>query len=382
MKLILTGGEVYTPSKVITPGAVLIDGNTIVAAGSIDEIPLPPDARVIDTKGKRVIPGLIDVHIHGAQGSDVEGEGLANVIRCLPTEGVTSFLATTAYMSGAPKLREVMPVMAEVISRPPVGAQVLGIHMEGPWIAANRSQFSSEDLCYPLTQEDIEGFQKASNGLIRMITFAPELGQALQVIPWLVSQGIIPSIGHTNADYKTAAQAVALGVTHSTHTFNAMPPLHHRNPGTLGAVFDFEQITAELISDGFHVQPAAMRLLIKAKGVDHVCIVSDAVPTAGLPAGTQLDWEGFHLTTDGETSRLPDRSPGGSAILLNKMLKVLVKEGVRLSDAVKMSSQVPAGFLGVRKGRLQAGYDADLVVLDEEYRATLTIIAGNIVHSI
>ena len=382
MKLFLTGDEVYTPSKVYSPGAVLMDGKTIVAAGSIDDIPAPADARVIETKGKRVIPGLIDVHIHGAHGNDVFGESLADVIRCLPTEGITSFLATTAYLSGNKKLRAIMPVMADIIARPPSGAQVLGIHMEGPWIAANRSPFSKQDLCYPLTQEDIESFQEASRGNIRLITFAPELGQALQVIPWLVRQDIIPSVGHTNADYQTIEKAVALGLTHSTHTYNAMPPLHHRNPGALGAVFDFDQITAELISDGFHVQPAAMRLLIKAKGVEHVCIVSDAVPTAGLPAGAQMDWEGFHLSTDGETSRLPDGSPGGSAIFLNKMLKVLVKAGVRLSDAVKMASQVPADMLGVRKGRLQAGCDADLVVLDEEYRATLTIIAGSIVHSI
>jgi N-acetylglucosamine-6-phosphate deacetylase len=382
MKIYLTGGEVYTPCRAYKAGAVLIEGKTIRAAGPAADIPIPPEARVIDATGKRIIPGLIDVHIHGALASDVAGEGLAELIRCLPAYGVTSFLPTTSFMSGSEKLRANLCVMAEIIAQPAAGAQALGIHMEGPWIAADRSPFSKAELCYALTRQDIERFQEASRGSIRMITFAPELGQALQVIPWLVSQRIIPSVGHTNADYRTVEQAVALGLNHSTHTFNAMQPLHHRNPGTLGAVLDFNQITAQLIADGFHVHPAAMRLLIKAKGVDRVCIVSDAVPTAELPAGAQINWEGFHLTTDGQTSRLPDGKPGGSAILLNKMLKILAQEGVPFSDAVKMSSQVPAAVLGVRKGRLEAGFDADVVVLDEDYRAGLTIIAGEIVHSL
>ncbi|HEX9029816.1 MAG TPA: amidohydrolase family protein, partial [Anaerolineales bacterium] len=155
---------------------------------------------------------------------------------------------------------------------------------------------------------------------------------------------------------------------------------HHRNPGALGAILDFEQITAQLIADGFHVHPAAMRLLIKAKGFERVCIVSDAVPTAGLPAGTQIDWEGYQLVTDGETSRLLDGRPGGAAMLMNRMLKVLVQAGVQFSEAVKMASQVPAAVLGTCKGQLKPGYDADLVILNDDYEADMTIIRGTVVH--
>jgi N-acetylglucosamine-6-phosphate deacetylase len=382
LNLLLTGGEVYTPGKTYNPGAVLVNGKTIEAVGAAEGISISPDTRVIDASGRRVIPGLIDLHLHGAHGSDVSGAGLANVIQCLPANGITSFLPTTTFMFEANKLRADMRRMAEIIARPPAGAQVLGIHMEGPWIAADRSPFSQASLCYPLTRADIESFQEACQDAVRMITFAPEMGQAMQVIPWLLSHEIVPSIGHTNADYQTVERAVALGLNHATHTYNAMQPLHHRNPGTLGAVLDFDQITAQVIADGFHVHPAALRLLIKAKGVERVCIVSDAVPTAGLAAGSQIDWGGFHILTDGETSRLSDGKPAGSAQLLNQMLKILVqKAGVPFSDAVKMASQVPASVLGLRKGRLQAGYDADLVVLDDEYRAVITIIAGNIVYS-
>ncbi len=383
MKILLTGCEVVTPSRVVPNGAVLLNGNTILAAGAQEDVPNDPEAQVIDVSGKRVIPGLIDLHLHGAHGSDVSGAGLASVIQCLPANGVTSFLATTSFMFERDKLLRAMQVMADILARPPDGAQVLGIHMEGPWVAADRSPFSKASLCYPLTQEDLESFQAACRGAVRMITFAPELGEALQVIPWLVSQDIIPSIGHTNADYRTVERAVALGLNHATHTYNAMQPLHHRNPGVLGAVMDFEQITAQLIADGFHVHPAAMRLLIKAKGIERVCIVSDAVPTAGLPAGTQIDWEGFPIMTDGETSRLPDGRPAGSAQLLNQMLQVLVQRaGVPFYDAVKMASQSPAETLGLRKGRLQAGFDADLVVLGDDYRAEMTIIGGKIVYQL
>lgn len=381
MKIYIANGEVYAPGKIYNPGAVLIEAGVITAVGASEDVPAPADARVIDAAGKWVIPGLIDLHLHGALGYDVGGAGLANVIRCLPAEGITSFLPTTAFLTGADKLRDNLAVMAEIIANPPAGAQVLGIHMEGPWIAADRSPFSQASNCFALTQSSVEQFQHASGENVRMVTFAPELDQAMQAIPWLVSQGIIPSIGHTNADYETVGRAVSLGLSHATHTYNAMQPLHHRNPGTLGAVLDFEQITAQLIADGFHVHPAAMRLLIKTKGTERVCIVSDAVPTAGLPAGSRIDWEGFQLVTDGETSRLLDGRPGGAAMLMNRMLKVLVQSGVQFSEAVKMASQVPAAVLGVRKGQLKPGYDADVVALNAGYEAALTIIAGNIVHS-
>ncbi len=382
MRYLLTGGEVYAPDKTYSPGAVLMDGATIQAVGPVESIPSPQDCTVINVSGRWIIPGLIDVHLHGMRGHDVSGKGLDAVIRSLPEFGVTAFLPTTAFLMSAERLRDEMRWMAKVIAQPPAGAQVLGIHMEGPWIAADRSPFSHPPFCYPLTKEDLERYQEACQGSVRMITFAPELGEAMGLIPWLVSQNIVPSIGHTNADYQAVVQAVALGLNHATHTYNAMQPLHHRSPGVLGAVFDCDQIVAQLIADGFHVHPAAMRLLIKAKGVERVCIVSDAVPTAGLPAGSNIDWEGFHILTDGETSRLPDGRPAGSAQLLNQMLKILVQvAGVPFSEAVKMASQVPARVLGVNKGRLEAGRDADLVVMDTDFCVRMTFVAGSAVYS-
>ena len=213
-----------------------------------------------------------------------------------------------------------------------------------------------------------------------MLTFAPEMGDALQVIPLLVQEGIIPTMGHTDADYDTIQRAVALGLNHATHTYNAMRGLHHREPGALGAVFDHDEIIAQMIADGHHIHPAAMRILLRAKGAERICVVSDATPPAAAPAG-EYEWEGYTLYHDGQTSRLEDGTLAGSVTLINRMLPVLVDQvGVSMRDAVLMMTDVPATLLGLRKGRLAPGYDADLVVLGPDYEPTLTMIRGEVVY--
>ena len=252
--------------------------------------------------------------------------------------------------------------------------------MEGPWFSPAKTGMANADLVYPLTQAGVEEFHKLADGAIRMVTFAPEQGDAIEVIPWLVERGIIPAAGHTDADYDTIHRAVALGLNHATHTYNAMRGLHHREPGALGAVLDHDEIIAQLIADGQHVHAAAMRLLIRAKGIERVCVVSDAAPVAGLPPG-EYQWEGYKLLNDGETSRLADGTLAGSVMLINQMLRVLIeKAGLAFTDALRMATRVPARLLGVRKGQLTPGYDADVVILGEDYQPLQTIIGGETVY--
>ncbi len=382
MKTLIEHADIYTPFENISNGIILIEDGSITYAGRTDGIAHPADAQIIDAGNRWVIPGLIDTHIHGAGGFDISAGGTPGAARYLATQGITAFLPSTHFVMNHDELLHSVVQVAEDIHNLQEGAQALGIHMEGPWIAADRSPFSQEQLCYPITREDIELFIKASKGRLRMVTFAPELPGSLEVISWLKAQGIIPSIGHTNASYEVTMQAVALGLDHSTHTFNAMPPLHHRNPGALGAIMESPQVYAELIADGFHVLPPMMRLLIKAKGVDKISLVSDAVPLAGMPAGTEMDWCGLHIGTDGEISILPDRRPAGAYKLLNRSLKVLVENEVAsFADAVRMASTVPAEILNLKKGRLAPGYDADLVIMDDDYFPHLTMIAGRIAYS-
>jgi N-acetylglucosamine-6-phosphate deacetylase len=368
----------------ITPDTEIKDGILRIRNGVIEEVTKPSgeltNGKLLDFRGKKVIPGLIDTHIHGAGGFDMTGKGVADAAGFLPSHGVTSFLATTHFMLGRKNLLQAVVEIADAMQSPPQGATILGIHMEGPWVAADRSPFSKPEYCYPITREDILAFQQAAHHNLRMVTFAPELAGAMEVVPFLRELGIIPSIGHTNASYEEVKTAVGQGLNHSTHTFNAMQPLHHRKPGTLGAILDFDEITAEMIGDGFHVQAPLMRLLLKVKGVERVCLVSDGVPLSGLPAGTRQDWYGFDIGTNGEISTLPDGRPAGAYKLLDQQIQVLIREEVTdLPTAVTIASRIPAAMLGLKKGQLRSGYDADVVVLSEEYQPILSMVAGRVV---
>lgn len=381
-KTLIENADLYTPGEHIPGGVILIEGKSITAFGTKEQMSIPQDAQIIDAKGHKVIPGLIDTHIHGAGGFDISTGGTAGTAEYLATQGITGFLATTHFVMTHAELEQAIADIARVIQGTPKGARILGIHMEGPWIAADRSPFSRVDLCYPITQEDIRLFQRISGDQIRMVTFAPELEGALEVIPFLCEQNIIPSIGHTNADYEITMRAVELGLNHSTHTYNAMPPLHHRNPGALGAIMNCAQIDAELIADGYHVLPPMMKLLIKAKGFDKISLVSDAVPLAGLPAGTRMDWCGLKIGTDGQISILEDGRPAGAYKLLNQSIKVLMDTSVAsFTEALSMASKVPARILGLQKGQIKAGYDADLVIMDDQMNPLLTMVEGQIIHS-
>lgn len=382
MKFLIKNAEIFTPSHHIPDGYILTDGPSIIEVDHTNRSVSASGARVIDAQGRTLIPGLVDVHIHGAGGHDMCGSGVRQAARYLADKGITSFLATTHFMLPRDELITAVSEIAEVIADPPEGARILGIHMEGPWVAADRSPFSDASLCYPLTRAEVQCFLQASGGHLRMLTFAPELGDALDVIPDLVENCIIASIGHTNADYETALKAIDLGITHSTHTFNAMQPFHHRQPGTLGAIFERPEVHAELIADGFHVHPSAMRLLLKAKGTNGVCLVSDAVPLAGLPAGTTCDWYGFQITTDGKISTLLDGRPAGAYQLLLQAVRQLVQTGTAtFMEALWMASTVPARILNQKKGELKAGYDADLVLLGEDGEPVLVLVDGKPVFS-
>jgi len=182
MKTLIINGEIFTPTNHIENGSVLIDDKLISAVGTADQFSISSEMKVIDADGKKIIPGLIDTHIHGAGGYDMTGSGVREAAQYLGSKGITSFLATTHFMMSHKELVKSIADIADVIESPPAGAKILGVHMEGPWIAPDRSPFSKPKFCYPITCEDVQIFQKASNNHLRMITFAPELPGALDVI--------------------------------------------------------------------------------------------------------------------------------------------------------------------------------------------------------
>lgn len=374
-RIAIVNGTVYTPQRVHATGTVLVDDGVIVATGPPDRVTVPPGAAVIDASGCYVVPGLVDLHIHGLEGRDVMGPGLAHVVRALPAYGVTAFLATTLTAPEDAAL-SALSAMASIIAQPPPGARCLGIHLEGPFLSPGRAGMAAADFFQPLTWERLQRYAGAAEGRIRLLTFAPEVPGAMACIERLVESGVVPAIGHSDATFGEVACAVRLGLCHATHTFNAMRPLHHRAPGVVGAVMYFEEIVAQLIADGIHIHPAVVELLIRVKGADRVALVSDAAPPAGLPDG-EYEWAGQSVFVDEGACRLADGTIAGAHALLDSGVRTLVHRiGLPLSEALTAASSTPAAALGLRAGRLAPGYVADIVLMDDALQPIQTFVGG------
>jgi N-acetylglucosamine-6-phosphate deacetylase len=374
----IINGTVYTPSTKIEAGAVLISGKTIQAVGRQNEIPLPAGTEIFDAGGQAIAPGFVDVHMHGVLGKDTMGVGLAEVIPALPAYGVTAFMATTLTYP-RPEVLAALEEMSEILSSPPAGAHCLGIHVEGPHLSPKRPGMATADWVYPLSAPDFAEYQKAADGRIKMITFAPEEPGALAAIPTLVKNGVVPVIGHSDATFEQVAEAVKLGLNHATHTYNAMRPLQHREPGVVGAVMYFDQVYAELIADGVHVHPVAMELLIRVKGLDKVVLISDCAPFAGLPEG-EYEWEHKPIFVKNGRCQLADGTLAGAYATLDAGVRNLVNLlGLPLEQALIPATRSAANSVGATsKGRLEPGCDADIVILNAEIRPTATFVGGHL----
>jgi N-acetylglucosamine-6-phosphate deacetylase len=268
--------------------------------------------------------------------------------------------------------------MAQRILKPPLGARPLGIHSEGPHLSPREAGIAPSHFLRPLTERAWRELQTAARGTIRMLTFAPEEGGAV-LIPRLIKQGVVPSIGHSAATFEQVSEYADLGLKHASHVFNAMGPFHHRAPGVVGAVLYHRSIVAQLIGDLHHVHPAAMELVLRLKGVDHVALVSDAAPAAGLPPGV-YHWGAatrVRVRQDG-SGRLRDGGTlAGSVTFLDQAVANLVQVvGLSWPEALTTATAVPGEVLGVKRGRLRAGWIADLTVWDDDFKAVATMVEG------
>jgi len=377
----IVNGQLFTPRPITGEGVVLIEEGRIVAAGPANAVHVPSRSEVIDAGGRKVVPGLVDVHIHGLLGYSCMGAQLAEVAAVLPRFGVTAFCATTI-TAPIGHVQEALEEMADVIERQPQGARILGIHLEGPHLSPRRPGMAKADLQHPLTWDEFQQLQRAARGHICMITFAPEEDRAAELIPRLKELGVVPVIGHSDATFDQVTTWVKAGLAHATHTFNAMRGFHHREPGVLGAVLLYDEIMAQLIADGRHVHPGAMALLWKVKGPERTILISDAIPYAGMPPG-KYEWEGYELILDGETCRLADGTLAGAITLLNQDLMTLIKLiGVSFTDALTAATCTPARSIGhgMWLGQLTPGFAADLAILEEDGRVWQTWVDGKIVH--
>ncbi|MGZ0050523.1 N-acetylglucosamine-6-phosphate deacetylase [Brevibacillus gelatini] len=378
-------GKTIADRQVIEDGLVVVADGTIVYAGEAAGYTKPWPATVVTAGTGWICPGFVDMHMHGIDGHDtMDGtpESLQAISTALARYGVTSFLATTM-TAPYKELEPVLQNIAQAGRQGLFGAQVIGIHLEGPWINPRYKGAQKEENIALPKLEAVQRLYGLSQGLMKVVTIAPEQPEALEAIAWLKDQGVIVSAGHTGATFAQAAEAVDAGVRHFTHCFNAMTGLHHREPGVVGAAMYHEQLSTELIADGIHVHPAVMRILYRVKTAERLALVSDSMRAAALGEGT-YDLGGQEVRVRENQAKLADGTLAGSILTLNRAVGNMVTlSGVPLPEAVEMASHTPASILGYgeRKGRLAAGYDADITVLDENFDVTLTFVSGKNVYA-
>jgi N-acetylglucosamine-6-phosphate deacetylase len=338
---------------------------------------LPAGAQEIRATDKAAIPGFLDVHIHGAGGHDVmeaNPAALRAITRKVSEYGTTSIVATTVTASTDETLRAVEGIAGFIARQHETDeprAEILGIHFEGPFISKQRRGVHPAEWIQLPSAETLSRFLKAAAGNARILTIAPEVLGAAPCIDAAREAGLVVSMGHTDATYEQARAAMARGARSATHVYNAMRPFTHRDPGVIGAVLTSPDINAELIADGVHVEEAAMKLLLIAKGAAHVTLVSDGLSATGMPDGKYM-LGGFEVTVSGGVCRNAEGTLAGSTLTLDRALRNIVALGTSLPDAVRMLTLNPATLLGIefKKGSLRVGADADILLLDEGLHIT------------
>jgi N-acetylglucosamine-6-phosphate deacetylase len=379
--------RIFTPQREIRNGVVIVEGSRISAVGTYQEITVPANAKRIEAPGITLVPGFVDVHVHGAGGHDAmeaKPAALDAVATTLARGGTTSFLATT--VTAAPDvLCQSAAGIAKFISAQTQNetdaaasprAEILGIHFEGPFISpARRGVHPVEWIAAP-SLALLSRMLDAAAGTARILTLASEIPGGLDLIDALRKAGIVAALGHTDATYEQAMDAIAHGARHAAHVFNAMRPFSHRDTGVLGAVLTSSQVTAELIADGVHVDEAAMKLLLNAKP-GKVILVSDGTAATGMPDG-KYRLGNFDVQVTGGVVRNSEGKLAGSALPLDRALRNIVALGIPLDEAIRMLTLYPAKLLGVetRKGIIAEGADADLVFLDSNLQISKVVTRG------
>jgi N-acetylglucosamine-6-phosphate deacetylase len=379
MNLLLSGAQIYTENGIVKNSSILVEEGLIAGLGinytaaTIFNFPA----------NYHIVPGFIDLHVHGARGHDVmDGSmpALAAISAALAEEGTTAFLATTM-TAEVTAIEKALQSVREFKRTASPGAVILGVHLEGPFIAAAKMGAQRGDNIIAPDIKLLEQWQKLSDNQIKLVTLAPELPGSQALIAYLRAQNIIASIGHTNATYAETVAAIAAGCTHATHLFNAMRGIHQREPGTVTAALLANEVMVELILDGVHLHPAIVQLVLKTKGLANILLVTDAMRAKCLADGC-YDLGGQEVTVSHGEARLADGTLAGSVLKMSSALQnMLAFTGCELSDGLKMVAENPAKALGLfgSKGSIAVGKDADIVVLDEQLNVVLTVCGGKVV---
>jgi N-acetylglucosamine-6-phosphate deacetylase len=382
--LLVTNARVVGARERVGSGWLATTGGVIEAFGPGTPDPALSDGRqVVDVGGATVLPGFVDVHVHGAVGHEVmdgSTEGLRAMSGFFARHGVTSFLATT-WTAPAEETLEALRAVSEVTGSDLPGARILGAHMEGPYLS--RAECGAQDPRSVRPPDLDEARRFLDSGIVRLITVAPELARARELVDLCLERGARVSIGHTEATYEQVAEAVAWGARQVTHTFNAMPPLHHRRPGPVGAAMVMSELLTELIADYHHVHPVVLDAFLRAKGADGLTLVTDALRPTGLDGG-EFAIGGRRATVERGVVRLDDGTIAGSTLTMDAALRNLMRASGRSLDylwpTASRNGAMAAG-VGDRKGVIAPRMDADLVIVGPDVDVRMTVVGGRIVHA-
>jgi N-acetylglucosamine-6-phosphate deacetylase len=364
-----------------SPTDLLVENGRIARIGSLDEsVSAYP---VLDAEGRTLIPGLVDLHVHGAGGGDTSDgtkEALQTMSVTLARLGITSFL-TTAMIRPELDNRH-LQLAGEQTGRDLGGANLLGIHLEGPFISHEKRGGIQPQAVEPPSVERLESLLEITGDKLCMMTIAPEVAGASDVIRAMVQHGIVASFGHSDADYDATCAGLDAGITHATHLYNTMRGVHHRDPGPVPALLERPEVTVQIICDGIHLHPDMVRYIFRQFGPQRCVCITDGMRTMGLPDGRYAYYGKEFESKDG-AARFLDGTLIGTAFSLHRMLlNYLDFTDCTLPEAVQACATNPARVLGLadRKGAIKEGLDADLVLLDEDRSIHTTIIAGKIVY--
>lgn len=383
----LYNAEIYTGFTYIPNGFILIKDGVVENVYSQQRLSLyreQEEYEMMDMQGKIVCPGFIDTHIHGLRGFGAE-EGSMESIRgmsdALPEYGVTAFSPTIAPMA-EDDVRRAIEAVVEA-KKVQTGAKILGIHMEGPFISRKKKGIQQEAYIRDVDLSLLQEYWELSQGQIIAMTVAPELKGMRELVLKAQSLGITLLAGHSNATYEQMVEGIEAGILHSTHFFNAMRSMHHRDPGVVGAILIHPEISCELISDGIHVHPALVRFLVKEKSAGKIVLITDSLQPTGLPDGIYTVKGDRVRRKDGVFCRVDDDTIAGSGLTMNRGVRNMIKYGTDISEAINMASLNPARVYQLDKhlGSLLPGRRADLVVCTDDIEIDCTMIDGEVVYA-
>jgi N-acetylglucosamine-6-phosphate deacetylase len=385
MKTVFTASSLYTPLEQIERPLLFVDDGMITAVSSRSQRNAPANVSMIDFGDAMIVPGFVDIHIHGGAGLDVMLASVAELPRLgkfLASHGVTGYFPTTVAASldhtyaSLERLASAIEAAKSAANGDGVQARPLGIHLEGPFLSHKRRGVHPPEYLVAPTVEIFDRLWQAARGHVRMMTIAPEISGAMEVIAEAARRNVCVSIGHSDAELPVAQSAVQAGARHATHTFNAMRPLDHRDPGIIGQVLTDNQLTADIIADGIHVSPPVVQIFLQAKGIDRAVLITDAISATGMPDGRyklgpiEVEVKDGRCTSGG--------SLAGSVLTMDRAVRNVTQFARwSLKDAVRAASLNPARAAGLKEqGQIVAGAEASFAVLSPEGEVKKTIVRG------